>query len=76
MPIEHEYVVRSVTFLQDGIIEIEWTDANEHDEKGGTFIRSQITREGQQAEQQVGYYATELVQDADELLYAWLKTRR
>ena len=76
MPIEHQYVVRSVTFLDEGMIEIEWTDVAEHDDKGGTFMRTQITAEGQETDQQVGYWAAELRQDADEMLYAWLKVRR
>lgn len=76
MPVQHEYVIRTITFLQDGMIEIEWTDGAEHDDLGGTFHRTQITAEGQQSDEQVTYWANEIRQDADEFLYAWLKTRR
>lgn len=76
MPIVHEYVVISVTFNQEGAMEIEWTDAAEHDEMGGTFVRTQITAEAMEAYPRVGYYANELRQDVDELLYAFLKERK
>jgi hypothetical protein len=76
MPVERDLVVLVITFIQEGGVEVEWVDANEHDELGGTVWHSRITKEGQQSDAQVGYYADELRQDAEELLHAWLKTRR
>ena len=70
------YVISGVQFDEDGGITIQWADADEVDDEGGTYHNTHISPFGQERDARVGYYSAELRQDVEELLHAWLKYRR
>lgn len=69
----HKKAVRvlSVSFGDEGEIEVSWTDENEHSNLGATVFSQVITPEGQQASEEMAYWTTELRQTVDEFLGNW-----
>jgi hypothetical protein len=59
-----------IRFLDDGGINVEWSDDTEQSPEGGTAHSTYISQYGQQSYPHVETYAGELRQDAQELL-AW-----
>lgn len=60
---------------EDGTIIVEWYEEREHDINGGVMMQTILTVEAQQNWEHVGYYATELRQDLEELV-AWSERYR
>ena len=58
---------------EDGRIQIDWLDTEEMKPGGGQFHTIYVTMRGQETDEQVAYWSTELRQDAEELLHAALK---
>ncbi len=66
--------VQHVSFNDtDGRIQIDWIDTEEMQPEGGQFHTTYVTLTGREADQNVDYYANELLQDVDELLHHVLK---
>ncbi len=59
----------------DGTIVVEWLDEDQHKPESTTVHQTAITTRGQQDWEKVGYYATELRQDLEELIH-WAEKYR
>lgn len=66
-------MIYGIQFGDDGTINIDWVESTEMSARGGTYNSTKVTLGGQEASQQVEYYARELRQDADEFLHHSLK---
>ena len=65
-----------IAFLDDGGINIEWSDDLEQSPEGGTAHSTYISMFGRQTYPHVGTYAEELKQDAEELLAWFIKYKK
>lgn len=69
-------VVLSLSFGEEGEIEMAWTDVSTHDDYSALVTSEVITEAGQNADEQVGYWSRELRQSVDEFLGAWRNYKR
>ena len=67
--------VLGCTLADDGTIVVEWLDEDDHRPEGSVVKQTAITVRGQEDWDRVGYYATELRQDLEELV-AWFEKYR
>lgn len=70
-----EPVVLNVQFEEDGGIQVHWTRPEDHSQVDATYHTTLISREGQESDGQLDYYANELRGDAHEFLMAYLKVK-
>lgn len=68
-------VVLNVQFDEDGGIQVHWTRPSEHSAVDATYYTTLVSREGQESDGQLNYYADELRGDAFEFLMAYLKVK-
>lgn len=68
-------VVLNIQFEQNGDIQVHWTRPGDHSEVDATYYTTLISREGQESDGQLDYYANELRGDAFEFLMAYLKVK-
>lgn len=65
--------VVSISLADDGQINIDWIDTAEMTPQGGEYHSTFVTLGGQEADEQVEYWAKEIRQDLDEFLHHVLK---
>jgi hypothetical protein len=68
--------VLGVSFGDEGDIEVTWVDTRESDRFGAEIRTTMITSSGVAQDEQVGYYASEVQDDLEELLRNWQRWRR
>lgn len=65
-----------IRFDDEGTVYIEWAYESEQTRQGGTVRTTYITLDGQDKDEQIGYFVKELQEDASELLAAWEESQR
>ena len=65
--------VVSISLADDGQINIDWIATAAMSPQGGEYHSTFVTLGGQEADEQVEYWAKEIRQDADEFLHHVLK---
>ena len=68
-------VILNLQFEQNGDIQVHWTRPDDHSMVDATYYTTLVSREGQESDQQLNYWADELRGDALEFLMAFLKLR-
>ncbi len=61
---------------EDGSIQVEWYEESEQRAEGGTFYQTVITSEAISRWERVQYYATELIEDLEELVEWYVKYQK
>jgi hypothetical protein len=64
-----------VTFEDEGGLTFYWSRPSDQTDTESTFHTTAISREGLESDPDLTYYASEIREDALELVMAWLKTR-
>ena len=69
-------MITRITFDDDGSIIFDWVEESEIDDNGGESHTTWITPDGLTLADELGYYAKELRDDADEMLGRYLDVRK